>query len=452
VPRKEEKKRIVTGITNFGMRVVPSAFVIAIILTFVVIILALIFTDSNPFEVIQYWGNGFWTLLTFAMQMTLIIVTGYILAVSPPIKKFIDIVTDIPKSPPQAVAMVALVSMTLSWINWGLGLIAAAFLVRSTVKKLPYTDYRLLVTAGYLGVGVTWHGGLSASAPLLIATPTHFMEKMIGIVPIGETIFHPLNIILLVVLIPFCCLLAWILHPSKEETITVDPATLDMMKAFTPPALPESPTIGQRLNHLSIFNYLVGAAGLVWLGWYLFTKGFMMINLNVVLFAFLMLGMILHKTPAALEKAALEGTEPAWGVILQFPFYAGIFGIMMGSGLANIIARWFVAISTPRSFPAIVYIYSCIMNYFVPSGGAKWALEAPYIVAAAKEVGVSMTNTVIPYAYGDMTTNLLQPFWALPLLGLTKLEFKDIIGFNSFFFLATFIVILISFFILPGIL
>jgi short-chain fatty acids transporter len=278
------------------------------------------------------------------------------------------------------------------------------------------------------------------------------MEKTIGIVPISKTIFHPLNILLLVVLIPLCCFVAWWIHPSKKETVTIDPNTLDKMKEFTPSVLPENPTTGQRIDHLSLWNHVAGAAGLIWLGWYLFTKGFMLINLNVVIFAFLMIGMILHKTPAALEKAAFEGTESAWGVILQFPFYAGIFGIVMESGLANVVAGWFISISTPRSFPPIVYIYSCIINYFVPSGGAKWALEAPYIVAAAKGLGVSMTNTIIPYAYGDMTTNLLQPFWALPLLALTNLKLKDIIGFNIIFALTTFAVILILLFILPGLL
>ena len=450
---KEIKKGGVIGaLTNFGERVIPSAFVIAIILTIIVVVIALIFTDSNLFDIVKYWGNGFWELLTFSMQMTLIIVTGYILAASPFFKKIIDKIADIPKSPPQAVAIAALTSMLVAFINWGLALIVAAFLARAIVRKVPEVDYRLLVASGYLGLGISWHGGLSASAPLLISTPGHFLEGIMGVVPISETIFSPLNLIMLGVLIPVCCLLAWRLHPSKENTVRVDPTVLDQLKEFTPPTLPENPTTSEKLSHSPIFSYVTGVAGLIWIGWFIFTKGFMMINLNTVIFIFLIVGIILHKTPASLEKAAMEGTGSAWGVVLQFPFYAGIFGIIMYSGLSEVIAGWFIAISTPRSFPVITYIYSAIMNYFVPSGGSKWALEAPYLAPAAKALGVNTTNFVMPYCYGDMTTNLLQPFWALPLLGLTKLKFRDIIGFNLIFAIVSFIIIIVLFSILPGIL
>lgn len=450
--KMKKNKGLITAIINFGERVIPSALVIAIILTIIATVLTLIFTDSNLFDIVKYWGNGFWVLLTFSMQMTLIVVTGYILATTSFFKKLIKVVASIPKSPPQAVVIAALASMLIALINWGLALIVAAFLAREIVKKVPDVDYRLLVASGYLGLGTTWHGGLSASSPLLISTPGHFLKEIIGVVPISETIFSPLNLIMLGIIIPICCLLAWRLHPSKEETVRIDPIVLDQLKEFTPPTLPENPTTAEKLSHSPIFSYVTGVAGLVWIVWFISTKGFMMINLNTVIFIFLIVGIILHKTPASLEKAAMEGTGSAWGVVLQFPFYAGIYGIIMYSGLSEVIAGWFVAISTPRSFPVITYIYSAIMNYFVPSGGSKWALEAPYLAPAAKELGVSVTNFVMPYCYGDMTTNLLQPFWALPLLGLTKLKFRDIIGFDLIFAGITFIIILILFYILPGIL
>ena len=451
---KSEKKRrgLVEGVTTLATNVMPSAYVIAILLTVVVAVLALIFTPTTPFNVVKYWGNGFWVLMKFAMEMTLIIVTGYLLAVSPPIRKAIDWITDKPKTPKSAIATIALVAMGASWINWGLGLILGAFTVRSMARKRPDTDYRLMVATAYLGLGVTWHGGLSASAPLLIATPGHALMDVTGLVPITQTIFAPINLILIAILVPICCGLAVLLHPKKENTVTVDPAVLDKMKVFEPPVRPLNPTIGEKLNYSRILSYLIGICGLGWLMWVFGTKGFRGLNLDVVIFMFLMISILLHGTPASLEKAAKEAITSAWGVILQFPFYAGIFGIMMSSGLAIVIGHWFVAISNGSTFPPIVYLYSTILNYFIPSGGSKWIIEAPYLISAGKELGVSLTNTVVPYMYGDMTSNLIQPFWALPLIGLTNLKFKDIIGYCFFYFIVTLAVILVLLFILPAVL
>ncbi len=438
-------QRIAGALTRWSLRYVPDAWVIAVILTVITFLLALIFTPSNPFQLIQYWGNGFWVLLSFAMQMCLIIMTGYILSVSRPFRRALDWLAGLPKNPPQAVALMALVSMILAWINWGLSIIGSAVLVRFMARKKRGIDYGLLVAAAYLGLGGMWHSGLSASAPLLVATPKHFMEQEMGIIPASETIFTPFNLGLAFVVLVVWTALAYFMHPKPEHTIEAEPELLKE-EGFTEPERPKEMTFADWIFHTPWVNLFVGIIGLIWLGWHFSTKGLARgITLDVVNFLFLTLGILLHWTPASFIKAAKEAGEHIWGVVIQFPFYAGMFGIIRDSGLAQVMANWFTAIASPKTYPLIVYWYSGILNYFVPSGGSKWAIEAAYIVQAAKNLGVSMPATVISYAWGDMMTDVIQPFWAIPLLGVAKTEFRNIMGYALVFFFVYIIITSLAF-------
>jgi short-chain fatty acids transporter len=344
----------------------------------------------------------------------------------------------------------ALVSMGLAWINWGLSIVGSAVFVRFMAKKQRGVDYRLLVATAYLGLGTFWHSGLSASAPLLVATPKHFLEKEMGIIPITETIFHPFNLLLALIVLVFLTILGPLMHPKKGEEVEADPA-LVQEATFESPAkpVPEKLTPALRIEHSPIINLIVGITGIIWLIWYFSEKGWAGINLDVVNFAFLMGGVLLHWTPASFLKAAFEGGTFIWGVAVQFPFYAGIFGIIKFSGLAEVMANWFTAIATKSTYPFIVLWYSGILNYIVPSGGSKWAIEAPYIMQAAANLGVSAPATVIAYAWGDMVTDVIQPFWAIPLLGVAKLGFRDIMGYCMVYFLFYMVVISIFFLAWP---
>jgi short-chain fatty acids transporter len=384
------------------------------------------------------------------MQMCLIIMTGYILATTPLVSRFLNLLAGLPKSPKGAIALMAVVSMGLAWINWGLSIVGSAVFVRFMVKKQRNVDYRLLVATAYLGLGTFWHSGLSASAPLLVATPKHFMEKDMGIIPITETIFHPFNLGLAAVVLVLLTIIGPLMHPKKGDELEADPKLMEEA-AFTAPEKPtgDALTPAMRLEHSPIINLIIGISGLVWLGWYFSQKGWAGVNLDVVNFMFLMVGVLLHWTPASFLKAAYEGGSFIWGVVVQFPFYAGIFGIIKFSGLAEVMALWFTAIATKSTYPFIVMWYSGILNYIVPSGGSKWAIEAPYIMQAAKNLGVSAPATVIAYAWGDMVTDVIQPFWAIPLLGVAKLEFRDIMGYCMIYFLFYMVIISIGFLLLP---
>lgn len=410
--------------TRWSTRWVPDAWIIAIFLTVLAFALAFFLSPgakpqdlpelipaldlNRAATLVFYWGTGFWVLLNFAMQMCLIIMTGYIVAVSPPFQRLLKWLASLPKSPRGSIALMAFVSMALSFLNWGLSIVGSAVFSRFVVKRQRGIDYRLLIAAAYLGLGTTWHAGLSASAPLLVATPGHFMEKELGVIPITQTILHPYNLVLVGIIMAFMTFFVPMLHPRKEDVIEADPARIQE-EEFTSPEKPENPLPSERMEHSPIITIVIGALfGFVFL-WQYLTKpaanGHMTlqvalsrINLDTVNFLFLTLGILLHGKPASLLNAAREAGGFIWGIVLQFPFYAGIFGIIQYSGLQDVIAGWFLAIANKFTYPVIVYWYSGIVNYFVPSGGSKWAIEAPYIVSAGVRLGVPNALTVLTYA------------------------------------------------------
>ena len=439
--------RAAIALTALSQRWIPSAFSIALILTFVTFGIA-IAAGAAPRQALVEWGNGFWTLLPFAMQMSLVILTGYIVSAAPAVDRAFARLATSGRSPRSAVVLMALVSMGLAWFHWGLSIVGCAMFVRHVARAQPRVDYRLLVAAAYFGMGATWHSGLSASAPLLVATPGHFLEDRIGLIPIGRTIFHPFNLLLTVVVVAVLAALAAALHPRDEDAVTIDPAALDALGRFAPPERPASAGPAAAIDHTWWLNGAVAATGVAWLVWHFTTHGFAL-TLDVLNFAFLMFGILLHRSPASVLAAAEQGAGMLAGVVLQFPFYAGMYGVIQGTGLGSAAGAWIAEAANPRAFPLLLYWYSGIVNYFVPSGGSKWAIEAPYLVDAAERLGVGLDQVVVAYAWGDMATDLIQPFWALPLLAAARLDFRDIMGYAALVFLVYAALVSLAFWWLP---
>jgi short-chain fatty acids transporter len=382
------------------------------------------------------------------MQMCLIIFTGYIVAVSPAVRRVLSAIAKIPKGPKTAILTMTIISLLLSWFHWGLSMVGSALMVRFIAAQRRDVDYRLLVACAYLGMGCTWHAGLSASAPLLVATPGHFLESDIGIIRMGETIFAPFNLILVGAVFVFLCVFTPMLHPRRERTVAVDPAVHEGFEDFTAPTVSSVPTPSERFEHSYVMNAIFGLLGAVWVIWYFFfNRG--PLTLNAFNFTVLLLGILLHRTTASFLKAAGEGGKLIFGIVLQFPFYAGMYGIIKSSGLTQMFADALTSIATKDTYSTIVYWYSGIVNYFVPSGGSKWAIEAPYVLEAAKTLGVSSPKVVVAYAWGDMATDIIQPFWAIPLLSVAKLDFKDIMGYEILFFVSYAILVTAAFLLFP---
>ena len=379
-------------------------------------------------------GVGQWVLLEFGMQVCLTMMTGYIVASAPLIRRTLQKLASLPNpdKPAQSIILMSLFSMVTAWLSWAFSLIASALFAVFLVHRNQKVDYRLLVAAAYLGLGCTWHAGLSASAPLLVNTPDNFLiqgEILQTTIPATETIFSFFNIILLVLVILVVTAMMAVMHPSAENSYRIKPELLEQLQLFQAPEKPQSMSPSMRLNWWPGFNLIVGVVGLAWLVGNIARLGFAnAITLNTINFFFLMLGILLHWYPWRFLKAAENAGRVVWGVIIQFPFYAGIFGLFKFTNLATVFTKAFIAIGSKNTFLLIAYWYAGILNYFIPSGGSEWAVTAPYLIPAGDALGVEASKIVVAYAWGDMMTDMIQPFWAIAMLAIVKLEFREIMG------------------------
>lgn len=403
-------------------RYLPDPYIFVLLLTLIAAVAAIAVERQTPLAVLRFWGDGFWGLLTFSMQMLLVLVTGFMLASSPPVKRILQKIAGTAKTPGGAIILVTLVSLAASWINWGFGLVVGALFAKE-LARLIRVDYRLLVASAYSGF-VVWHGGLAGSIPLTIATEGHFAADQIGVVSTGSTIFAFFNIAIVVCLFIAIPLVNRMMLPDEKDSVYVDPSVLndepELVGRITRPA--------ERLENSLALALLVGVPGLLFLLDHFLIRGGSL-NLNVVNFLFLFLAIVLHRTPRNLLNSLNEAIKGGAGIVIQFPFYAGIMAIMVQSGLAESMSEWLVSFATATSLPFWSFISAGIVNLFVPSGGGQWAVQAPVMLPAAEALGADIARVAMAVAWGDAWTNLLQPFWALPVLAIAGLKAKDIMGF-----------------------
>lgn len=418
-------KRFTRACVALVQKYLPDPYLFAVILSIIVFLMGMGIAKNSPLQMITHWGGGFWSLLAFSMQMALVLVTGHTLASSPPFKKLLGAIAGAMKNPTQAIITTTVVAVIASWVNWGFGLVIGALLAKEMARKVKGVDYPLLIACGYIGF-VVWHAGFSGSVPLTIATKGHFMEKTMGVISTSETIFAYWNLIPVLVLLVTLPILTKAMMPEEGKVITINPA---LLKDETAAVLERSKmTPAEKMENSSLLSIIVGIMGLAYLIWYFGTKGFAL-NLDIVNFIFLILAVIFHGTPRKFLNALAEAAKGTGGIILQFPFYAGIMGMMTKSGLAAIISEWFVSISTASTFPVFTFLSAGLVNLFVPSGGGQWAVQSPIMIPAGLELGVPMAKTAMAVAWGDAWTNLIQPFWALPALGIAGLGARDIMGY-----------------------
>ena len=427
-------RRIINFCVKVVQRYLPEPFIFAIILTFIAALLAMPICHQTPLEVVEHWGNGVWGLLAFAMQMALVLVTGSALAAAPSIKKGISALAGLPKTPAGAIALVTGISALACWLNWGFGLIVGVIFAKEIAKKLRGVDYRLLIASAYSGF-VVWHAGLSGSIPLTMASKESNLEKVTNgtltqPIPVSETILTYQNLIIVAVVIFAIVVVNALMHPKGEHVVTIEPSLLFEEE---PKPAPKATTPAEKLENSRILSWIISLLGLTYLVIKLFVKGGTF-DLGAVIMLFLFLGVILHGTPLAYVKAFGKSVGGAAGILLQFPFYAGIMGIITGVGesgicLGEVVSNACVAISTPKTYPLFTFFCAAILNMFVPSGGGHWAIQAPIMFTAGAALGVAPGLTGMAISWGDAWTNLIQPFWALPALAIAKLNAKDIMGF-----------------------
>jgi short-chain fatty acids transporter len=420
-------KALAGSFSKLVRRWLPDAFLFAVILTFAVFIFGILFKGQSSIDMVNYWGQGFWKLLAFAMQMVLVLVTGHTLAKTRVVESILAAIAGLASKPSQAIVVTTLVALIACWINWGFGLIVGALLARQMAKKIRGIHYGLLVASAYSGF-LIWHAGLSGSIPLKIAQVSkNFMSAITGgeVIPVTDTIFAWQNLLICAILILTLPIINMLMAPDADEIVEIDPALLeeqDIQETKT-----KGTTPAEKIENSVIISMLLGLFGFTYIVYYFITGG--KLGLNSVNMIFLFAGIVLHGTPSNFLKAANEAIKNTGGIVLQFPLYAGIMGMMVHSGLAASISQWFVQVSTPMTFPFFTFLSAGIVNFFVPSGGGQWAVQGPIIMPAAKALGVPLGKAAMAIAWGDAWTNMIQPFWALPLLGIAGLGIRDIMGY-----------------------
>jgi short-chain fatty acids transporter len=388
--------RVVSFFVGLAERFLPDAFLFAIVLTLITYLLAAIFVTPNVLELIGAWYKGLWGILTFALQMALILLTGYVVAQSSPVSRFLDWLASKPQNQGQALALTVVVASIASLINWGFGLVVAAIMARFIGKRLENIDYAILVSAGYAGF-IVWASGLSSSIALAVSTPgssANITEQQTGqVLGFGQTIFTWWNIIPALLIIVF----------------------LVPLYRFWP------------LNFViagAIIAYFISTI----------VAGTFNLDFNAVIALFLAIGLILHWTPIRYVRTFTGSAYAIGPIALQYPFYGGIQGLMTlsvgGVTLAAVIADWFMSFSNEYTFAFWTFVSSNIISLFIPSGGGHWVVQGPVMVPAAESLGVDQGLTAMAVAWGEGTANMIQPFWALPILGIVGLGIRDIMGYG----------------------
>ena len=402
-------------------RFTPSPFAIAILLTVFTIAWATYATDHSATEVVNAWGGSFWNLTSFTLQMAMILLGGYVVAVSPPVKKLMLLLVSFVKTPMQAILFCTLVSCAASYLNWGFGLVVGGVVALEVGRQVTQVPFRLLVASSYSGF-LVWHAGLSGSIPLTLNTDGNdWQESMGGLVELNQTLFSSVNLIALVaivVLLPLLNLLYLKLVGLETEQLKPERKNQTELDLAEPQFLE---------NNFGVTLLLFG------LGAYyactLMSSGDFGLNLNSINFIFFMLGVLLHGSPGAFMRAVTSAVPKIAPILIQYPLYSAIMGVLTETGLGTQVAQFFVQHSTAETFPLMTFYSAGLINLFVPSGGGQWAVQADIVMTAARELNADVPKTIMAVAWGDAWTNMAQPFWAMPLLAIAGLSIKDIIGF-----------------------
>ena len=449
-PRLTPVQKFGEAIADRVERWMPSPFLFAIILTYVAGLTAFLSEGSGLREVASAWYGGFWSLLQFGMQMVLILVTASVVAYHPRVKGMITRLVGLPRNGPQAVLLVAIGSILASWISWGLGLIFGAILAREMGKQAQNrrmaVHYPLLAVAGYIGLGLTWGWGMSSSPGLLQAIDGNVLMELgfiDRVVPATEWVFHSYPLMLTALALVYVCITLFLLCPPAEscrgieyyvdleDDATAEPEANDSSASESDPRGQGNakPSIADRLDNSKILGGVLALTGVVLSAKVFLTEGLGALDLNVFNFAFLMIGLLLYMSPSKYQKDFYQAVSGTAGVILLFPFYAGIIGIMTGTGLVDTMTEALLSIATEDTFAVTAWITGGVLNVFVPSAGGEWAIIGGPMLAAGADLGNPPGQTIVAYAAGDAHTNLLNPFWAIPLLAITGLRARDMFGY-----------------------
>ncbi len=410
-------KSFINRVDHLVLRYLPDPFVIALLLTLFVYAMAYLTTEFSTYYLSVYWFDNFWKLLQFTLQMALILATGYALSQAPIFQKLLSLLAGLMNTYSKAIVGITLIAGIASLINWGFGLVIGAIVAKKLIQIYPHYNFKRLVASSYSGF-ILWHGGVSGSIPLAVNTPDNFSVKIIGhTLELSQTLLSPVNLTAIFGLLLILPLTNWLIARNDEQGSVVSNAENSKMDS-SPPIDLKDRTLTNAFCLFALFGLLA----------FLMSKAPFHINLNSINFIFLFLGLFLHQSSRSYSKSFGEGVSKVSPILLQYPLYAGIMGIMSESGLARDISQLFIDLSGSESFAFLSFLSAGFINIFVPSGGGQWVVQGPIVIPAAQNLGVDLGLATMAVAWGDAWTNLLQPFWALPLLSIAGLSTKDIMG------------------------
>ena len=442
----------------FVERFYPDPFVFAIALSFIVYLMALGLTDAGAVDALAAWGAGLAGLLEFIAQIAIVLITAHALAHTDAAQGLLKRLGAVPKSAAMAYAFVAVIAGIASLFSWGFGLVAGAIMARQVAiearKRGVRLHYPLLVASAYGGF-VVWHMGYSSSAALFVATPGHALEEQVGgTIPVTDTIFTGWNIATALITIAVVAVVCAAMRPKSDDEIVELPADVvddgdepeptggGGSATATRTEVATERTLAERLDGSRAISLAIGAALLVYLVYWFATEG-LNLTLDIVNWSFLTLGLLLARSPIHYVRLVNDAARTIGQILLQYPLYAGIMGIMIDTGLVSVIAGWFTAISSAATLGFWAFLSGGFINMFIPSGGGQWAVQGPIFIQAAATLGTDPSRIVMGVAYGDQWTNMIQPFWTIPLLAIAGLHMRQIMGY-------TFVVLIVTFFLFGG--
>ena len=453
--------RLALRFTAWAERWYPDAYVF-VALVVVIVALAAMARGAAPFVVAKAFGDGFWSLIVFSLQVSMIAINGYVVASAPAVLRLIDWSASVPRSGRAAVAFVAAISVLLSLLNWSVSLIFSGLLARALARRAELKmDYRAAGAAAYLGLGATWALGLT-SAPAQIQANAASMPKSLlaitGVIPMTDTIYLWQSIVLALALVAVSVAVSYLSAPATDHAITAEMMGVDLHEADKAKETPAASRPAEWLEHSPILTILVVALGALWIIGEFSGKNplIALSNLNTYNFVLFMVALLSHWRPSSYLKAAAAAVPAITGVLVQFPLYGGIAAILTtakgydGHTLSDWLANFFINISSSSTFPSIISVYSAVLGFFLPSGGGKWIIEAPYVVQAAKDLHVHLGWTVQIYNAAEALPNLINPFWMLPLLGVLAIKARDIVGFTFLQFIVHLPIVLLLVTLLAG--
>lgn len=432
-------ERTAQSVTQWAEKWFPDAYIFAAIAV-VIVALGALLMGAPVLQIGVAFGDGYWSLIPFTMQMAMVVISGYVLAVSPPAAALIVKLAKIPRNGRSAVAFIAFITILASFLSWAISLVFGGLLVRALARRSDLRmDYCAAGAAAYLGLGATWAMGLSSSAAQLQANASSLPPNLLaitGVIPFTQTIFLPQSMLLALILLVVSVTIAYFSAPRDANAKTA--RDLNVVLEDAAPEVVTTDRPGDWFERSPLLTVLVVALGSLWI-WHEFSSKnplIAMTNLNTYNFVLLFLGMLCNWRPQRFLHAVTKSVPSTAGVLIQFPLYGGIAFILTkatsldGHTLSHLIAQFFVTISSHESFPGVIGIYSAILGFFVPSGGGKWIIEAPYVMQAAIDLKVHLGWAVTIYNAAEALPNLINPFWMLPLLGILRLRARDIVGYT----------------------